>query len=258
MPIDFHAATNRDTYTTRQAEPGWHRTITAIVNPLGKRVVDIGCGGGIYTQAWAQLGAATVCGIDFSEQMLQAATARLSAMAKVSLQRGDAVTTGLPSGCADIVFARALLHHISDLSACLREAYRLLAPAGVYIIQDRTVDDVQIAGSRQHIRGYFFARFPHLLDVEVARRPRHNVLVDALQQVGFTTTQTLTLWETRQTYPHFAALAADLRQRTGRSILHELSDADLVALIAFIAEQLPPAEPVCEQDRWTLWYATRA
>lgn len=257
MPIDFHAETNRYTYATRQADPSWHRTITSIVNALGKRVVDIGCGGGIYTQAWAQLGAATVQGIDFSEQMLQAARARLSDMANVSLQRGDAVTTGLPSGCADIVFARALLHHITDLSACLREAHRLLAPAGVYIIQDRTVDDVQVVGSRQHIRGYFFERFPRLLAVEIARRPQHNAILDNLKHVGFATTATRTLWETRQVYPHFAALAEDLSQRTGRSILHELTDAELEALIAFIAEQLSPAEPVHEQDRWTLWWATR-
>lgn len=258
MPIDFHAETNRHTYATREADLSWRQTVTALVDPRGKRVVDVGCGGGIYTQAWAQLGAASVQGIDFSTPILHAAAARLSGVVNIAFRQGDACATGLPDGCADIVFARALLHHITDLSACLREAHRLLTPTGVYIIQDRTPEDVQLAGSREHIRGYFFARFPRLYEVEAARRPRHTAILAALPQAGFAATRTLTFWETRQTYPHFAALAEDLRQRTGRSILHELTDADLTALIAFLAARLPPDAPIVEQDRWTLWCATRA
>lgn len=258
MPIDFHAETNRTTYATREADATWQQAMTSIVDPRGKRVVDVGCGGGIYTQAWAQLGAATVQGIDFSAPALASAATRLRAVTNVAFQQGEAGATGLPSGCADIVFARALLHHLTNLSACLREAYRLLAPAGVYIIQDRTVEDVQLAGSRQHIRGYFFTCFPRLLAVEVARRPQHDTLLDALRQAGFTTPTTHSVWETRQTYRHFAALAEDLRQRTGRSILHELTDTELTALIAFIAEQFPPEAAIVEQDRWTLWWAKRA
>ncbi|MGH8063831.1 MAG: hypothetical protein ACRERE_01075 [Candidatus Entotheonellia bacterium] len=61
MPIDFHAETNRHTYTTREAHPTWLQTITAITDPHGKRVIDVGCGG-TYAHAWAQLGAAEVIG----------------------------------------------------------------------------------------------------------------------------------------------------------------------------------------------------
>jgi hypothetical protein len=47
MPIDFHAEENRHTYAIREAHPSWLQTIAAIVNPQGKRVVDVGCGGGL-------------------------------------------------------------------------------------------------------------------------------------------------------------------------------------------------------------------
>ncbi len=258
MPIDFHAAHNRYTYTTREADVSWRRAVLAIVNPQGKRVVDVGCGGGIYTQAWAQLGAATVHGVDFSRHMVQAATECVRVCSQVSFSQGNAVATGLPTGCADIVFARALVHHLGDLSACLVEAHRLLAPSGVYIIQDRTVEDVQVAGSQAHIRGYFFTCFPRLLTVEAARRPQRETLLNALHQNGFVHPSTAMFWETRQIYNDVSALAADIRQRTGRSILHELNDAELATLVDFIVAQLPPRVPVIEQDRWTLWWATRA
>jgi ubiquinone/menaquinone biosynthesis C-methylase UbiE len=146
MPIDFHAEQNRYTYATREADPSWIHTITSIINPTGKRVIDVGCGGGIYSQTWLQLGAAQVIGIDFSTQMVGVATERLGSVANLSFLQGEVTATGLRGGCADILFARALLHHITDLSACLNEAYRLLAPQGVCIIQDRTPDDVQIEG----------------------------------------------------------------------------------------------------------------
>jgi SAM-dependent methyltransferase len=203
------------------------------------------------------LGAAEVTGVDFSEQMVQAATERFQAVPHLTFQRGDAAATGLRDGCADIVFARALIHHLADLSAAFKEACRLLAPGGMYIIQERTPEDIQQAASRQHIRGYFFERFPRLLALEMSRRPRVQDVMDRLQQAGFTGSQSLTFWETRQIYPNAAALAADLSARTGRSILHELDDAELADLIAFITRQLSQDDAIVEQDRWTLWWATR-
>ena len=82
-------------------------------------------------------------------------------------------------------------------------------------------------------------------------------MLEALHQAGFTQSATTVFWETRQSYPDVTALAADLRQRTGRSMLHELSDTELGTLIDFITAQLPPHEPLLEQDRWTIWWATR-
>jgi ubiquinone/menaquinone biosynthesis C-methylase UbiE len=247
MPIDFHAEHNRYTYASREADPSWVRAMAAIVNPQGKRVVDIGCGGGTYTRAWAHLGAAEVVGIDFSAQMVRAATERSQDISGISFHLGDAVATGLSNGYADVVFARALVHHLADLPACLHEAHRILDATGIYIIQDRTPDDVQLAGSHEHIRGYVFERFPRLLEVEAARRPRREHLLQLLHQAGFTQTQTLTLWEVRQRYPEFAALAEDLRQRAGRSILHELTTEELSDFIDFIAASMPQDEPITKK-----------
>jgi hypothetical protein len=53
----------------------------------------------------------------------------------------------------------------------------------------------------------------------------------------------------REDYP------AEITGRIGRSILHELSDADLERLVAELRGLLPDG-PLVEQDRWTLWQAT--
>jgi SAM-dependent methyltransferase len=174
-----------------------------------------------------------------------------------AIGRGDAAATGLRDGCADIVFTHALIHHLADLSGCLQEAYRLLVPSGIYLIQERTPEDVRLPGTQEHIRGYFFEPFPRLLAVELSRRPRVEDVMNRLQQAGFTRPQTLTFWETRRVSPDVTALAADLKARTGRSILHELDDAELADLITFISRQMRQDKTIVEQDRWTLWWAPR-
>jgi hypothetical protein len=56
----------------------------------------------------------------------------------------------------------------------------------------------------------------------------------------------------RRRYTDREDYLAEIAQRTGRSILHELSDAELEHLVGELRGRLPEG-PVVEQDRWTLW-----
>ena len=103
MPVDFHDEECRFDYTKRQVDSSWIEMILKIVNPQGKNVIDIGCGGGIYTRAWAQLNAAHVFGLDFSENMVQTAKEFSTNFSNASFLVGNAVSTGLESQIADIV-----------------------------------------------------------------------------------------------------------------------------------------------------------
>lgn len=257
MPIDFHASENKESYATRDADQTWVDAIAARAAPHGKRVLDIGCGGGIYTRAWANLGAASVTGVDFSAVMLEAAAEHCHGIPNVAFHRGNATATGLPDGSADIVFERAVIHHVPDMPACFPEAYRLLAPGGLYIIQDKTPQDIQRFGTPEYIGGYFFERFPRLLEVERARRPQSETVCQELAGSGFTQIEQRQLLETHRTYRSFAELADALRQRTGRSIAHDLSDAELADLIAYIRERIPQDGPITEKVYWTLWWARK-
>ncbi len=257
MSIDFHADANRATYTGREPDPDWTAMIRAIVDPMAKRVVDIGCGGGIYSAQWAALGAALVTGVDFSEAMLSAAREANASVATLAFAKGDALATGLPDACADVVFERALIHHIADLAACFREARRLLATGGSFIVQDRTAEDCALPGAPDHPRGYFFERFPRLLDIELRRRPSGKAVIAACASASLALPTARSFWETRRVYASFAELAADLAARTGRSILHELSDDELAELIAFMRPRVGEG-PIVEKDHWTVWSTAAA
>ncbi len=77
MPINFHDANNKYTYAQRNAHISWREMIKNITDIQNKRIIDIGCGGGIYTKELALMGAKSVVGLDFSKEILQAAKRKL-------------------------------------------------------------------------------------------------------------------------------------------------------------------------------------
>jgi ubiquinone/menaquinone biosynthesis C-methylase UbiE len=256
MGIDFHDVGNRQTYSGRTADASWRDQVVALVDPAGAHVVDVGCGGGTYTRAWHELGAATVTGVDFSEPQCASAREEHCDLTGVGFRLGDAAATGLDSGSADVVFERALIHHVPDLGAVVAEAARILRPGGALLIQDRTPDDVAQPGSATHPRGWLFDVFPRLLDVENGRRRTAAAVTAGLAAAGFSDITTTPLCEVRRRYADRGDYLAEIGNRTGRSILHELTDPELVHLVAELERRLPDG-PLVEQDRWTLWRGVR-
>ena len=255
MPIDFADPANRRTYSGRNADPTWAELIRNLVDP-GGTVVDIGCGGGTYTRAWSELGAQRVLGVDSSAPVLDSAREDHGALPGVEFRQGDAAATGLPAGEADVVFERALVHHIADLAPVVAEAKRLLRPGGTYLVQDRTPDDVALPGSPDSPRGWFFEIFPRLLDVENGRRRTSDAVTRELTAGGFADVSASPLWEVRRRYASREDYLAEIRTRTGRSILHDLDDVELRHLVDELRHRLPEG-PLVEQDRWTIWCARR-
>ncbi len=166
MSINFHDANNKYTYATRNAHVSWEEMIKNITDIQNKQIIDIGCGGGIYTKELALMGAKNVVGLDFSKEILQAAKENCSGFPNISFIHGDAHSIPYPDETFDIVISRAVIHHLQDIPTFLREASRILKKNGVLILQDRTIEDCTIPGSPEHIRGYFFSVFPKLIEIE--------------------------------------------------------------------------------------------
>lgn len=254
MPIDFQDAGNRRSYSGRDVDASWAEVVRGLVDPTGATVVDIGCGGGAYTRAWSRLGAARVVGVDSSGPLLESAREDHGGLPGIEFRPGDAAYTALPTRTADVVFERALIHHIADLGGVVAEARRLLRPGGAFLVQDRTPDDVALPGAPDHPRGWFFEVFPQLLEVENGRRRAVEAVSAELSRGGFDDIATTRVWEVRRRYADREEYLAEIGARTGRSILHELDDTELRHLLTRLRDRLP-AGPLVERDRWTVWSA---
>lgn len=258
MGIDFHSEKARNAYTTRKADNSWIDVITNLVAIEDiSNALDIGCGGGIYSKALADLGISSVTGIDFSKSILEGAKENCKEYGNITFEYGSAYETGLGSESFNLVLERALIHHIKDIQACFNEAYRVLQENGVYIIQDRTPEDCLLAGSEHHIRGYFFELFPRLAEKEKNRRFKSQFVIKNLTAAGFKNIEEVKLWEVRNVYESKDQLLKDLSERTGRSILHELKDSELQLLINHIDNAISVENDIIEKDRWTVWKAVK-
>lgn len=258
MSMDFHSQDNKHSYSTREAGSAWLNEAAVIT--AGQSIdhaVDIGCGGGIYSRALQALSIPKVTGIDFSKPMIAEAEAHSTSCPGVHFQTGSAYQTNLPDDDADLVLLRAVTHHLSDIHICFSEASRILKPGGFFIVQDRTPEDCFVSGSPTHIRGWLMEFFPQLALQEKKRRHSRSYLSDNMKETGFSSIETRSLWETRKEYNTPEALFEDLRGRTGRSILHEVSDGEIERFITFLSSKLPPEEKIIEKDRWTIWIGRR-
>ena len=256
--MDFHSRENRLSYTTRDADDSWKDAMSSLV-PVDKiaNALDIGCGGGIYAKALADMGIENITAMDFSEEILAGAREHAAEYSGIQFRQGNAYDTGLEGGSFQLLLERALIHHLSDIQLAVDEAHRILEKDGYYIIQDRTLANCLEPGSASHIRGYFFEQFPRLIENEKRRRPSRDVVVSALKRAGFKQIEEQKLWETRQVHESKDRLLQDLQERNGRSILHELDDEELNHLLQRISGELKADGPVIEKDCWTIWKAVK-
>ncbi|MBJ7325139.1 hypothetical protein QNA19_14235 [Rhodococcus fascians] len=92
------------------------------------------------------------------------------------------------------------------------------------------------------------------MDIELRRRHGVDDVRDALSRAGFVDVATQQFWETRRRYSGLDEYLDEIAGRTGRSILHELSDVELTELVEHLRARLAEGELI-ERDRWTLWTA---
>jgi 2-polyprenyl-6-hydroxyphenyl methylase/3-demethylubiquinone-9 3-methyltransferase len=101
------------------------------VGLAGKRVLDVGCGGGILAEAMAGRGA-TVTGIDLSEKPLGVARLHLHESGhKVDYRQIAAEDLALEApGSFDAVTCMEMLEHVPDPSSTVRACAALVRPGG--------------------------------------------------------------------------------------------------------------------------------
>lgn len=117
-----------------RVEPAWgawpvpEREVGAVGAVRGRRLLEVGCGGGDGALAWARAGAEVV-GLDLSPRQLDAARARPGAEG-VRWVEGDAEALPFPDRSFDVVISDHGALSFADPARALPEAARVLVPGG--------------------------------------------------------------------------------------------------------------------------------
>lgn len=165
------------------------RTVNSVVAP-GDRVLDACCGTGDLAILAARNGGSVV-GLDFSEQMLERARRKSSAVEWI---QGDLLALPFEEASFEAATVGFGVRNVDDLDAALRELYRVLKPDGIVAILEIT----QPRGVLKHFFSLWFDRIVPLLGkllpggdaytylpASVRRFPDADALVQKLYAAGF-------------------------------------------------------------------------
>ncbi len=174
-------------------------------NVAGRRVLDVGCGHGLYSLDLARRGAALV-GCDLDGPALtdaRQAVQRLGLDGRALFLVADGAALPLPNGQFDLAVCNCVLEHIADDGAALAAMARLLRPGGVlYLSVDSAEHGLALGflerlppGLKRRLLWPQVLAAPSLsagLDTRlddlyaVRRRYRHDDLAAVLTDLGFT------------------------------------------------------------------------
>jgi len=107
----------------------------------GKRVLEIGCGNGIFTEKFSGTGA-MITALDLSPHLLALAQKQITAP-NVSFIAGDAEKLDFPDESFDAVVGVSILHHL-DHKTALKEMRRVLRPGGKIVFSEPNMLNPQI------------------------------------------------------------------------------------------------------------------
>jgi SAM-dependent methyltransferase len=128
----------------------FHRYAFALERVRGQRVLDAACGEGYGSSLLART-AASVTGVDISEEAIRHARARYSAE-NLEFQSADCLSLPFPDDAFDSVVSFETLEHLEDQHGLLAEFRRVLKPKGFLLI---STPDKAVYTDRQGNRNDF-------------------------------------------------------------------------------------------------------
>jgi SAM-dependent methyltransferase len=115
----------------------WRSVRAFLPAAVGANALDIGAGRGIASYALAKDGFDVVA-LEPDGSNLVGAAAILGLAQRqrlrITVKQDSAEPLNLADATFDLVFGRAVLHHVRDLNATCREMYRVLKPGGTLIV----------------------------------------------------------------------------------------------------------------------------
>ena len=140
-----------------------------------RRILDLGCGTGRFTEGLAERFDAEVVGLDPSIKMLEQARRKLRDP-RVEYCRGAAEAIPLTSAGVDLVFMSMSFHHFTDAVAAARECRRVLDSRGSVMLR---------TGTRENVEAYPYTPFfPSIRPVLEDMLPDYGELRDTFGRAG--------------------------------------------------------------------------
>jgi ubiquinone/menaquinone biosynthesis C-methylase UbiE len=167
-------------------------TLSLLPSVRGKRVLDAGCGPGVYAQILVRRGAKVV-GVDVSPKMLRLARERVGDKVELHLADMTKPMKFLKSNSFDIVISSLVLSYIRNISKPFKEFYRVLKRRGVLVFSEgHHFGDYMIFKKKRKAKNYFetelvgmnWRGFGILVYIPTYRRPL-SALLNPLIKAGF-------------------------------------------------------------------------
>ncbi|HXM36065.1 MAG TPA: class I SAM-dependent methyltransferase, partial [Pyrinomonadaceae bacterium] len=164
--------------------------VISLLPPVsGKRVLDAGCGPGIYAQ-WLSDQGAEVVGIDSSPKMLEFAKRRLPGRARFLQADLGRPLHFLESASFDLVVSALALDYVNDWASVFKEFFRLLRQPGYFVF---SVGHPADEFFEHHAEGNYFAIERVDLDWQACGvdvnvpyyRRSLSAMIDPLLEAGF-------------------------------------------------------------------------
>lgn len=150
----------------------------------GRRVLDVGCGGGLLSEAMAAEGA-QVTGIDLSEQLIDIARLHLlesGLKADYRVISAEAMAGEQPAGF-DAVTCMEMLEHVPDPQAIVQACFDLLKPGGRLFLS--TINRTPAAFALAVVGAEYVARLLPKGTHDYRSFIKPSELAAALRQSGF-------------------------------------------------------------------------
>ncbi|GAA4254858.1 class I SAM-dependent methyltransferase [Dactylosporangium darangshiense] len=221
-------AANR--HLSDDALSGWRSAIIRYVDPHPGHLLDLGCGTGTWSRAFAAWWPeAEIVAVEPSAAMRDRAVFS-------PILPGDAANVPAADATFDAAWLSTVIHHVPDLPAAARELRRVLRPGAPVLIRS--------AFSGRHEGIALFRYFPEAIEVLDQRFPTVAAVESAFAEAGFTTEALEPV--PQPTAPSLADFASTLR-REAHTPLQLITDEAYAAGLARLhaAAELSP-DPVVD------------
>jgi ubiquinone/menaquinone biosynthesis C-methylase UbiE len=215
------------------------------------QVLDLGCGNGIASYAFASLGCEiTSVDPDLSDDVgLMAADRLRDHISSGSIKTVQAAAESLPfsDNTFDVIYERQALHHFSDLVQGLTECVRVLKPGGLFLAtREHVVNDLQ------QLEQFFAGHILHQLHGgENAYSVTHYV--NSLRTAGFTVSKQIAPLDS--VINHFPASNSDVNQSMRKWLVSKLGDTlgNSIAQIPFTEKAYRQCKSMRDQSPGRLY-----